>query len=54
MLRILGSESKLCDGLSRRDLLRGGGLGALGLNVADWFRLEETQAASPGAPAASA
>ncbi len=51
MLRILGSESKLCDGLSRRDLLRVGGLGALGLNVADWFRLEETQAASPSASA---
>ena len=48
MLRILGSESKLCDGLSRRDLLRIGGLGTLGLNVADWFRLQETQAASMG------
>ena len=48
MLRILGSESKLCDGLSRRDLLQIGGLGTLGLNVADWFGLQETQAASTG------
>ena len=50
MLRILGSESKLCDGLSRRDLLQIGGLGTLGLNVADWFGLRETQAASSGQP----
>ena len=50
MLRILGSESKLCDGLSRRDLLQIGGLGTLGLNVADWFALRETQAASSGQP----
>lgn len=45
MLRIAGSNKVLCDGLSRRDLLHVGGLGALGLTVADLFRLQEAQAA---------
>ena len=30
MLRILGSPKKLCDGMTRRELLRAGGLGLLG------------------------
>jgi hypothetical protein len=42
MLRILGSRKTLCDGLNRRDLLRVGTLGFLGLG--DWFRLREAQA----------
>jgi hypothetical protein len=46
MLRILGSQKTLCDGLSRRDLLQVGTLGFLGLG--DWFRL---RAAEPRAPA---
>lgn len=46
MLRVLGSAKKLCDGLTRRDLLRLGTLGFLGLG--DWLRLREVQAA-PGA-----
>ena len=33
MLRILSSEKKLCDGLSRRDLLQVGGLGLCGLGL---------------------
>jgi hypothetical protein len=33
MLRILGSARQLCDGLSRRELLRAGGLGLLGASV---------------------
>ncbi|MEX0979412.1 MAG: DUF1501 domain-containing protein, partial [Pirellulales bacterium] len=33
MLRILGSEKRLCDGLSRRDFLQAGGLGLLGLSA---------------------
>jgi hypothetical protein len=37
MLRILGTQKTLCDGLSRRDLLRVGTLGFLGLG--DWLRL---------------
>jgi hypothetical protein len=36
MLRFLGTKRTLCDGLSRRDLLQIGGIGALGLGVADW------------------
>lgn len=45
MLRFLGPPSRLCDGLSRREILRIGGLGALGagLNLADLAR-----AGSPG------
>lgn len=35
MLRILGTQRKLCDGISRRDLLHIGGLGALGLGAAN-------------------
>lgn len=45
MLRILGSRKVLCDGLTRRDLLHVGGLGALGLTLADALRLHESQAA---------
>src|SRR5262245_35618317 len=48
MLRILGSPKTLCDGLTRRDLLQIGALGALGLG--DWFRL---QGAEPQASAAA-
>src|SRR2546421_675537 len=46
MLRILGSKKTLCDGLTRRDFLHVGGLGALGLGLADLFRLREAQAAA--------
>lgn len=34
MLRILGSPRRLCDGLTRRDFLHVGALGALGLDIA--------------------
>jgi Protein of unknown function (DUF1501) len=47
MLRVLGSRMRLCDGITRREVLRAGGLGALGLGLADLGRLLETQAASP-------
>lgn len=43
MLRILGSSKTLCDGLTRRDLLQVGGLGMLGLSLADALRLEAAQ-----------
>jgi hypothetical protein len=33
MLRILGSHKRLCDGTTRRDFLRAGGLGLLGLGA---------------------
>jgi hypothetical protein len=40
MLRILGSTRRLCDGLSRREMLRAGGLSLLGLSAADLLRNE--------------
>ncbi|OAI48076.1 hypothetical protein AYO44_01350 [Planctomycetaceae bacterium SCGC AG-212-F19] len=43
----------MCDGLSRRDLLRAGALGAMGLTLPDLLRLQETHAA-PGKPAVDA
>jgi hypothetical protein len=45
MLRILGSTRKLCSGVSRRDLLRVGGLGLAGITLADLLRLEQASAA---------
>lgn len=46
MLRILGSQKKLCGGMTRRDLLRVGGLGACGFGLADMLRLQEASQAS--------
>lgn len=43
MIPILGSNKRLCDGLSRRDLLHLGGLGAFGLSLSDWNRLQAAQ-----------
>src|SRR5579872_3414354 len=45
MLRILGSATKLCDGLTRRDAMHIGGLGAFGLGLADAWRLQSAMAA---------
>jgi hypothetical protein len=45
MLRILGSRRTLCDGLSRRDFLHLGGLGAFGLGLSDLLRLQAAQEA---------
>ena len=45
MLRILGSPRTLCDGITRRDFLHIGGLGAFGVGLSDLFRLEKLQAA---------
>lgn len=44
MLRILGSRKRLCSGLTRRDLLHLGGIGALGLPTL--FRAEQGRAAT--------
>jgi len=46
MLRILGSPKKLCNGFTRREMLRAGGLGLFGLGLADFLRLSEAQANS--------
>jgi hypothetical protein len=51
VLRLLGSPKRLCDGLTRRDFLHVGGLGAFGLTLGDLFRLRA--AAAPPAPTAS-
>lgn len=48
MLRVLGSPTTLCDGFTRRDAMRIGGLGAFGLGLSDFLNLREAQA-SPAA-----
>jgi hypothetical protein len=49
MIRVLGSNKRFCDGLTRRDLLHVGALAPLGLSLAGWSRARE-----PGArPAAT-
>src|SRR5947207_4378579 len=45
ILRILGNNRKLCDGISRRDLIQAGALSLFGLTMSDLFRLQEAQAA---------
>jgi hypothetical protein len=54
MLRVLGSPQRLCDGWTRREMLRAGGLGFFGLGLADFFRLQEAQAATAKAKPARA
>lgn len=44
MLQVLGSTKNLCGGMSRRDLLRVGGLGLAGLGLADVMRLRDAAA----------
>jgi hypothetical protein len=46
MLRILGNRKTLCDGVSRRDLLHIGGLGAFGFMLSDLLRLPTARASS--------
>jgi hypothetical protein len=50
MLRLLGTPKTLCDGITRRELLHVGGLGALGLGLADVLRLQEAAAAESARP----
>ncbi len=47
MLRILGSARRLCDGWTRREMLRAGGLSAFGLGWADLLRLQQAQGSAP-------
>jgi hypothetical protein len=44
MLTVLGSPKKLCDGITRREMLVAGGLSALGIGLSDYFRLQDAQA----------
>jgi hypothetical protein len=53
MLRILGTPRKLCDGWTRREMLRAGGLSLFSLGLGDFFRLADLQAAGPERPAIS-
>jgi hypothetical protein len=48
MLRILGRGTKLCDGLTRREALRVGGLAFAGLTLADVERLRAATAPASG------
>ena len=45
MLRILGSARRLCNGWTRRDMLRAGGLGLMGLELGDLLRADQPRAA---------
>lgn len=49
MFRVLGSPRALCDRVSRRDLLRVGGLGLAGLGLADLLELQAASAAEGAA-----
>src|SRR5688500_3323644 len=53
MISVYGNSSRFCSGLSRRELLRAGGLTLGGLTLADLYRAQAVQAAS-GTPAESA
>jgi len=53
MLRILGSPKSLCDGLTRRDFLHIGGLGALGVGLGDMFRLSQARGSEPASASPS-
>lgn len=44
MLRFLDNPTRLCDGISRRDAIRVGGLGSLGLSLPQLLKLKQTQA----------
>ncbi len=44
-------NARRCDGVTRRDLIRVGGLSALGLGLGDFFRLRNAQAAEAALPA---
>ncbi|MCE9606579.1 MAG: DUF1501 domain-containing protein [Planctomycetia bacterium] len=46
MLRVLGSTRKLCDGYSRRDMLRIGGLGMAGASLPQLLQLQAASAAA--------
>lgn len=47
MLQILGPRSRLCDGVSRREMLRVGGLGALGLSLPNLLAVRPARGSAP-------
>src|SRR5713226_4861256 len=50
MLRILGSQKKLCGGWTRREMLWAGGLGLFNLGLPSFFQLKDLQAAENKQP----
>lgn len=48
MLRVLGSPKRLCDGMTRRDLMHVGAAGLFGLNLAEWATAAAPAAATAG------
>ncbi len=50
MLRVLGSARRCCDGVSRRDFLRIGGLGLAGLSLTQLLRLQAESCAADKKP----
>lgn len=53
MLDVPGSTYRFCDGISRRDFLRVGGLGSVGLALPELFRQRAGAAAKQSAPGGS-
>src|SRR5947209_7886753 len=55
-ISLTGTRNRLCNGTSRRDFLRVGGLGLLGLSTANFLAVQKALAAAPvaGAPAPGA
>src|SRR6266542_1340342 len=55
MLSVMGPGVRLCDGVTRREMLRVGGLGFTGLLLSDWLKnrgtAQRTNARPPSAPA---
>jgi len=47
MISIPGQPGSTCDGFSRREFLRVGGMGMLGISLADILRLQATAASAP-------
>jgi hypothetical protein len=52
MIRVLGGPKRLCDGLTRRDLLHVGSLGLLGLGLSEWDLASSALGGEPRAPIA--
>ena len=52
MIRLLGAPTTLCDGLTRRDLLHIGGLGAFGLSLSGFLKLRAAEPAAARPPVA--
>jgi Protein of unknown function (DUF1501) len=48
MLSVLGPGARLCDGITRRELLRVGGLACAGLSLADVLRLQAASQSTAG------